>query len=593
MSDESGDPNTERREAELSALRREVARLLADNESLRAMLVEQQRLLDAMEADLARYRVLWEQSRPHQPERVAGVEQQLVLAGLLQALATPVAAANDAAAAEAPAAPASADSSGSSPTPDPSHKPPTGHGRRPLDITNLPVETIVLDPPEVTAAGGVGYTLVGAEKSDRIAFSPARYIRLRLVQRTFRNDTIGSAERIGADGETPPCASADEPPPPPEAVLVTAPVPDAVWPRVMADPSAIAHAIVSKYEDLLPLHRQEGISQRDGFTLPRSTLCGWLDPAEKALGPIVDAMFHDAKKAPNLAVDATGASVRGPKKGACESWHVFVFIAAKAHVVFRHSRVHDSAALTALLQGYCGYLLADAASIYSPLVTAGQIVLVCCWAHLRRYFFKALESDRTRSLEAIAIIGRLFAVERQCRGLADEQKTARRAELAAPILKLFDDWLDCHRAHVDPRSPLRAAITYADNQREELRRFLEDGRLRIDNNVCEGQLRNLVLGLNNWQRFETANGLRWYTIFRSLIASCKLHELCPQRYLECVLRLAPHWPKRRMLELSPKYWRATAARLTPEQQAIVRPSWSTAFDVFAAASEPAAAPTAA
>ena len=141
MSDESGDPNTERREADLSALRREVARLLADNESLRAMLVEQQRLLDAMEADLARYRVLWEQSRPHQPERVAGVEQQLVLAGLLQALATPVAAANDAAAAEAPAAPASADSSGSSPTPDPSHKPPTGHGRRPLDITNLPVET--------------------------------------------------------------------------------------------------------------------------------------------------------------------------------------------------------------------------------------------------------------------------------------------------------------------------------------------------------------------------------------------------------------------------------------------------------------------
>lgn len=226
-------------------------------------------------------------------------------------------------------------------------------------------------------------------------------------------------------------------------------------------------------------------------------------------------------------------------------------------------------------------------------MTAGWIVLVCCWAHVRRYFFKALESDRTRSLEAIAIIGRLFAVERQCRGLPDEQKTARRAELATPILKLFDDWLDRHRAHVDPRSPLRAAITYADNQRGELRRFLEDGRLRIDNNVCEGQLRNLVLGLNNWQRFETPNGLRWYTVFRSLIASCQLHDLCPQRYLECVLRLAPHWPKRRMLELAPKYWRATAARLTPEQQAIVRPSWSAAFDVFVPPSEPAAESTAA
>jgi len=115
VSDEPSDPSTERREAELSALRREVDRLLADNESLRAMLVEQQRLLDATEADLARYRALWEQYRPHQPERVAGIEQQLVLTGLLEALATSHPAANDAAPADAPADPASTDSPASPP----------------------------------------------------------------------------------------------------------------------------------------------------------------------------------------------------------------------------------------------------------------------------------------------------------------------------------------------------------------------------------------------------------------------------------------------------------------------------------------------
>jgi hypothetical protein len=118
VSDEPTDPSTERREAELSVLRREVDRLLADSESLRAMLVEQQRLLDATEADLARYRAMWEQSRPHQPERVAGVEQQLVLAGLLEALATSLPAANDDASADAPADPASTHSSGSPPPPD-------------------------------------------------------------------------------------------------------------------------------------------------------------------------------------------------------------------------------------------------------------------------------------------------------------------------------------------------------------------------------------------------------------------------------------------------------------------------------------------
>ena len=169
------------------------------------------------------------------------------------------------------------------------------------------------------------------------------------------------------------------------------------------------------------------------------------------------------------------------------------------------------------------------------------------------------------------------------------EKTARRAELAAPVLRLFGEWLDRNRVTVEPRTPLAAAITYADNQHNELRRFLEDGRLRIDNNVCEGQLRNLVLGLNNWQYFQSETGLRWYTVFRSLIASCKLHRICPQRYLECVLRLAPHWPKRRLLELSPRYWEATAARLTPEQIAIVAPAWSTAFDAFAAAPTPRAA----
>jgi hypothetical protein len=202
---------------------------------------------------------------------------------------------------------------------------------------------------------------------------------------------------------------------------------------------------------------------------------------------------------------------------------------------------------------------------------------------LRRYFFKSLETDRTRSLEAIAIIGQLFAVERACANLPASEKTARRAELATPVLQLFEEWLDRNRGIVEPRTPLAAAVTYADNQHDELRRFLKDGKLRLDNNVCEGQLRSLVLGLNNWQYFESETGLRWYTVFRSLIASCKLHDICPQRYLECVLRLAPHWPKRRLLELSPKHWRATAARLTPEQIGIVSPAWSSAFDVFAPA----------
>jgi transposase len=579
-------------------LQAEVVRLTAENAELKTLLAEQQKALDVADADLARYRLLVEQQRFNRPERVSSVEQQLVLEGMLAALtATP--AVNDSPATE-PAA--SGPAAGAAPSPggapsdnsDGKERRRSRHGRRPLDISLLPVELVIIDPPEVVAAGGVGFTLVGEEAANRIARTPARFTCLRTVRRTFMKnaepdavvDAAASAS-LGAETASSSQASQGAEVVMPDAVFLTAPLPDALWPRVMADPSAIAHAIVSKYDDLLPLHRQQGITRREGFTIPRSTLCSWFHPAEDYLAGIVDAMFDDSKTtAPYVATDATGASVRGPKKTACEAWHVFVFVAQGEHIVFRYARTHDSTVLAAMLAGYRGLLLADASSIYSPLAAMGRIILACCWAHVRRYFFKAIATERTRSLEAIAIIGKLFEVERQCAKTPMPDKTARRAELAAPVLKMFDEWLDRNRPTAEPRTPFAAAITYADNQKVALRRFLEDGRLRLDNNVCEGQLRSLVLGQNNWQYFENETGLRWYTVFRSLIASCKLHGLCPERYLECVLRLAPHWSQKRLLELSPRYWRATAARLTPEQRAIVRPSWSSAFDVFVPAPVP-------
>jgi len=567
---------------ELTAAASEIAALRAENAELKLMLVESQKALEAAESDVARYRQVIERARPNEPEHVPTTTQQLLLEGLEKAFATRVpdndassangtgddAAAQLAPTVEAPDAPAPA----GDPVDPPPERPRRGHGRRNLSLTGLTMREILLKPADVTADNAAEFRYVKDEVSERIAYEPAQLVRLVLRRPVFERITPLATPSDEVDEE----ADAKSP-------LVTAPLPDALWARTMADPSAIAHAIVSKYDDLLPLHRQETISARIGFTLPRSTLGGWLAPAADYLGPIVDAMFADGKQsAPYLAVDATSASVRGADKGKCEPWHVFVFIAPEQHIVFRHARVHDSVVLGEMLKGYRGKLLADASSIYSPLAAAGTILLVCCWAHVRRYFFKAASSD-PRALEAIAILGRLFAAERACMDLTGEEKTRRRAALAEPVLALFDAWMDRHRPTLIPRTPLAAAFTYADNQRVELRRFLEDGRLRIDNNVCEGQLRNLVLGQNNWQRFERETGLRWYTVFRSLIASAKLHGLCPQRYLECVLRLAPHWKKSRVLELSPRHFRETMTRLSPEQLATVSPSWSTAFQAFAPA----------
>ena len=258
---------------------------------------------------------------------------------------------------------------------------------------------------------------------------------------------------------------------------------------------------------------------------------------------------------------------------ACDSWHVFVFIADRDHVVFRYTHKHTSETVAGLLGGFRGYLLSDAAPVYDVLHRGGEIIEVACWFHARRYFWRALESDRERALEALAIISELFKIARECNEIPMPERTEARAARARPVLAIFDQWIARHREQVDPRGPLDKAIGYYENQRGALHRFLDDGRLRLDNNISEGQLRNLVLGRHNWQWFANETGLRWYTTFRSLIASAALHGLNAQEYLEQLLRLAPHWPVTRMIELAPKYWAQTVAGLDARRRAILRRPW--------------------
>jgi transposase len=553
---------------DLDAARRRVAELEAEAEVLRGQLREALKLADLQKADLDRLRAEQERSRPNRPERAPGNEMQLALERVVATFGD-IQAANDA---PSPCPPPPLDTaSGSTSTessepkggkPDKRRHP---HGRRRLDLANLPVEVIQVDPDEVRATGGQGFKHIGDEIAERIAFKPAQYIRLRLVRRKFVSI---DQESTGAPPFDEDATSADTTTP---AVLI-APLPGNLWPRTMADPSAIAHIIVSKYDDVLPLHRQERISFRNGFIVPRSTQCGWLGAAYDVYYRVVDAMFDEAKaRAFCIATDATGAPVRAP--GACAKWTVFVFIADRDHVVFRYAAENTSAVVSGLLRGFRGNLLADAAPVYDALYRGGDVIEHACWFHCRRYFFRALESERELAMEALAIIGKLFEADRGCRKIEMPVRTAARALATLPVLQMFGKWIDVHRDRVDPGGRLDKAIGYYDNQREALHRFLSDGRLRLDNNISEAELRNVVLGVNNWTFFANETGLKWYTTFRSLIASCRLHGLNPQDYLEQLLRLGPHWPVTRMLDLSPKYWTKTIGGLDAHHRALLVRPW--------------------
>ena len=527
-----------------------LTKLRAENDELKAQLQELNKLCTLQAADLERYRVACLKQRPNEPEHAPREQLQLVFEHVVASLAAP---ANDATSADAN----ETDGEGAAPAPpapttpeDPPKKKRKGHGRRGrVDFANLPVEPVVVHPPEVLAAGGAGYVRIGEETSDRIAYRPASHFVLRIVTTKWvRLEPARSRAIIAAE------------------------VPPSVWPRTMADPSLIVQIMLAKYDLLMPLHRQERASPRHGFYLPRSTQCGWLGEAYEYVYRIVAAMMRDAcATAHCIATDATGAPVR--QHGKCASWHLFVFLADRDHVIFQPVREHTNASIATLLDGFSGALLSDAASIYDALHRERGLLAVYCWAHVRRYFWYCRETDRVLADEALAILSRLFQVERETRDLPMPERTAERAARASPVLDLFDAWIARTRPSATPRTPLAAALTYYDNQREGLRRFLDDGWLRIDNNLSEQQLRHGVLGRRNWTFFENPNGLRWYAVFRSLIASCALHGIEPQEYLEEILRLSPHWSTTRMLELSPKHWATTRAALTDDEREIIRRPW--------------------
>jgi len=584
-----------RRERDAATEERDAARarareLEAELSEVRRQLAEALKLAELQKADLDRLRDAYDKSRPNCPERVACEEAEMAFKRVLETLgdvrvANDAPEGDDAAGDDVPATGEASSDDAPLPATPPEPKGKKGrrrhrHGRRRLDLSKLPVVIVESDPPEVEATAGEGFIRIGEEVSDRLGYRPASYFCLRLVRRKWV--PAAGADRVdappvveeGLRGEPTALetstmdAATDEP-----KSLLVASLPESLWPRVLADPSAIAQNIVAKYDDVLPLNRQEHISVRQGFALPRSTQCGWLGRAYRVTHRIVRAMLEEARaKAFCIATDATSVPVR-KEEGGCENWHVFALTADRDHVVFTYAPEHTSAMASSFLKGFHGYVLADASTIFDVLYREHGMIECGCWSHARRYFWRALETERERAMEAIAIIAKLFEIDRECRDIPMPQRTAERARRAKPILGMFDAWIEHHRGHVDPRGPLDKAIGYYKNQRDALRRFLDDGRLPLDNTVSERALKNVILGRHNWLFFANETGLRWYTTFRSLIASCALHGLNAQDYLEKLLRLAPHWPVTRMLELAPKYWATTIAGLDARQRAILVPPW--------------------
>jgi transposase len=409
-------------------------------------------------------------------------------------------------------------------------------GRKPIP-DHLPRVVVEVLPLEVQREGLDAFERIGEETSETIERRPSSLVVVRTVRGKFvRKDR-----------------KHDEP-----TTIFIAEPPELPIPKGLAGPGMLADTIVKRWQDHIPLHRMENIHAREGVELARSTVCGWHFQLAELVRPLIAAMRQDAFRQPYLCIDATGVLVQQAEK--CRTGHFWVVVAPSRHVLFEYTPHHTGDAVDQVLGDYQGYVVADAHAVYDHLYRSGNAVEVNCWAHCRRYFFKAMTSDPTRAQIALDLIGMLFRIERTIAESPRKKREAMRTKKSKHIVDSFLSWCDAEAPLVLDDTPISDGIRYARNQRVGLSRFLEDGRLPIHNNMSELNLRREAVGRKNWLFVGNDEGGEVNATFTSLLASCQLCGVEPWSYLRDVLCILPQWPEHRVLELSPIEWFKTKER---------------------------------
>ena len=312
-------------------------------------------------------------------------------------------------------------------------------------------------------------------------------------------------------------------------------------PGGIAGPGLIAQVIVSKFGDHLPLYRLEDILTRHGVYLSRSTLCGWVKAAASLLEPLYDFQRQRVLQAAVMWTDDTHVRVLGGREGSFKGYF-WTYIGDQQHPYsvydFTNSRSRDGPA--SFLESYSGYLHADAFTGYDAMfLDIGSNVLeVACWSHARRKFFDAVGSYPREAHQVLEWIRQLYDIEDRAHERSVDARRELRASEAIPVLDKIETYLTKLAPLALPKSTLSKAVTYARNQWEALRRYTEDGRLTIDNNLSERTLRQQAIGRKNWLFLGSEAAGPRAAVLSTIIAGAKRHRIEPWVYVrDLLLRL--------------------------------------------------------
>jgi transposase len=406
--------------------------------------------------------------------------------------------------------------------------------RRPLPAA-LPRETVTHSPKQEACPDcGGKLRLLGEDVSETLEYVPAHFKVIRTVRPKLS------------------CACCTR--------IVQEPAPNRPIDRGLAGPGLLAHVLVAKYADHLPLYRQAEIYAREGVDLDRSTLADWVGGANRVLVPLVDAVRKYVLSPGKVHGDDVPVPVLAPGNGKTSTGRLWTYVRddrpagsrAAPAVWFAYSPNRKGEHPAEHLKNFHGILQADGYAGFNRIYDGGQIMEAACWAHVRRKMYDLHQAHRSPiAAEALERIGQLYGIEKEIRGRLPGERQQIRTDLARPLLDSMQAWFKTTLAKLSQKSDVALAINYALGRWTALVRYCDDGSIEIDNNAAERALRAVALGRKNYLFAGSDAGGERAAAMYSLIGSAKLNGIDPEAYMTTVLRRIADHPINRIEELLP------------------------------------------
>lgn len=344
------------------------------------------------------------------------------------------------------------------------------------------------------------------------------------------------------------------------------PMPSLPIEKGMPGPGLLAHVLIAKYDDHLPLYRQNEIYAREGVDLDRATLASWVGKMAFHLAPLAEAIACHVRKGQTLHADDTPVPVLDPGRGKTKTGRLWVALrderpwgsAIPPAVLYRYSPDRRGEQAEALLKDCRGFLHADAYAGFNelyrpdPLTGQARLIEVACWSHARRKLYDVHQATQSPAAhDLLERIGELFAIEVEIRGKPPQERQSVRTEQSVSLLAQMKTRFEDTLGKVSSKSTLAQAIRYSLTRWDALTRYTTDGRLDISNNAAERAIRPLAIGRKNWLFIGAESAGDRAAIMYTIIETAKLNGLDPEAYLrDIIARIADH-PARRINELLP------------------------------------------